>query len=100
MLQEQVKSPTTIRIPKVDAQKSYTLKVFKSKTLNFKGYSILYLKQHKLEGIVIPNEFEVKLNKNDICFSYSRDVIELKGEILNKILRFLYLEGLRNLNKA
>jgi len=86
----------TIKIPKVDENKFYAVKVYKTKIFNQGIFDLIYLQPQIIAGIKIPKDSTIKAISGNIQPDGILDAACVLGIELNKLLRFVYLEQLRN----
>lgn len=79
-----------IRIPKTDSLTWVNIK----KTQTTK-YSVV-LKKQEIQGIVIPNNSTIGIEVSTCEFNHDETKISIPPYNMNRLLRFVYLEGLRN----
>ena len=79
----------TIKIPKVDSPVWVEIK--KTQTTKYR----FVLKKQEIEGIVIPNDSTIDI-ESDMCeFNSNGTKVEIPVNRINRLLRFVYLDMLR-----
>lgn len=82
----------TIKIPKVPENLFYPVKIIKSKTTPYE----LCLCKQVIEGLEIPKDSVIRYQWNSTESNFTGDVLNVPGIYINRLLRFVYLENLRN----
>jgi len=82
----------TIRIPKVEGD-YFRLKFYRSKCRKYD----LILQKQEIAGFVVPKDTEIHIDWGIYFdFHYPHDWVEIPVYYVNRMLRFVYLEKLRN----
>ena len=80
----------TIKIPKVNNPTWVEIK--KTHTTKYR----VVLKKQEIAGLVIPNDSTIAVDISDCEFNSTFSKIEVPAYNINRLLRFVYLESLRN----
>lgn len=86
----------SILIPKVDAAKRITVKVYRGKTIDMIHARLFILKRQLIAGIEVPKDSRIKAPLSAFTQNYMQDEISIEGAYVNKLLKYLFLESLRN----
>lgn len=83
----------TIHIPKIEGE-YYRVRFYKSKCRKY----TLVLKEQEIAGLVIPKNTEINIDVEEYLLynHYPYDEIEIPVYYVNRMLKFIYLEKLRN----
>ena len=90
----------TIKIPKVDPDQWHVIQCYQGKTINSLFYKKVYLRPQIIAGLKIPKDsvIQVKERLHDTFIRIDKllNVVSVIGDKLNELLRYVYLESLRN----
>jgi hypothetical protein len=81
----------TIKIPKASTDFVW-VKVIKSLTQKYR----LFLAAQTIEGVKIPKHSTIDINTWELYHDKTETNYHAPSENVNKLLRYIYLEGLRN----
>lgn len=83
----------TIKIPRITEGFTYPVQIFKGKCWN----RTLILRKQTIEGVPVPKNSILYLDHSwDFQTNHTGDIAEVSIECVNKLIRYLYLETLRN----
>lgn len=84
----------TIHIPKINKNNNdlFPVKFYRSKS---KKYTI-YLQKQEIAGMEIPKDTEINIDWEEFYLHSHLDEMEIPVYYVNRMLKFVYLEKLRN----
>lgn len=88
----------SIRIPKVDPDKYYNLKIYKG-GLNQTNYITFFkLKEQVVDGLTLPKNLQCSAFNNQVIFYLigPNPTVDIIGEKLNEILKTVWIDCVRN----
>lgn len=81
----------TIHIPKVKGE-FHRVKFYRSKSRKY----TIYLQKQEIEGIIVPKDTEINIDWERYYLHCHSDEIEIPVFYVNRMLRYIYLNQLRN----
>lgn len=90
----------TIHIPRVNPNTNFTVTILRSGIVETEKALKVRLAKQEIAGVTIPNGFEIWIPESSVlaidAAHSNSPTVWVPGWKLNKVLKYIYIEGLRN----